>query len=279
MRRGRVGGMVRLLATDIDGTLLNSSHEITPRTRAAFAAAREAGLDVVPISGRQPYSIGVVVQGTALQGDVIGSNGAVSLDLHSREVHFEELMSLESQREIADRMRELFPGLKVVSVQSAGDRHIAEHGYSGMAELQAIDSLWEVQRWFATRDEVLAHPSLKLVLRDDNETPETLLAAARELAVEGVHPTASGAPFIEVGRAGISKGSALEHYCRLRGIERKDVVVFGDHINDVEMLRWAGLGVAMGNAVAEAKAAADHVTLSNDEDGLAVAVEEILGQL
>ena len=114
------------------------------------------------------------------------------------------------------------------------------------------------------------------MLRSDAASPAELLAAARQLAVPGIHATTSGAPFLEVGRAGVTKASALERYCALRGIARTDVVVFGDNLNDLEMLRWAGLGVAMGNGEHEARVAADRVTLSNDEDGVAVVIEELL---
>ena len=73
---------VRLIATDVDGTLVRSDHRtISPRNRAAFAAARQAGIDVLAISGRQPYSIGAIVAGSPLEGFVVGSNGAVAVDL------------------------------------------------------------------------------------------------------------------------------------------------------------------------------------------------------
>ncbi|GAA4906297.1 HAD family hydrolase [Tessaracoccus lubricantis] len=270
--------MARLLATDVDGTLITTSHQISERTRAAFRAAKDAGIEVMAISGRQPYSIAAIVDGTALDGDAIGSNGAVAMNLDSRRVLFEETMELASQREIADRMLELFPGIKVVSVRSAGNSYMAEEGYTGLQGPGALETLWPVRHWFGPRHEVLAEPSLKLVLRDDDVAPDDLLAAARELAVPGCHATTSGAPFLEVGRDGVTKASALARYCEARGIDRSDVVVFGDNINDLEMLRWAGLGVAMANGEPEARAAADHVTLSNDDDGVAVVIEEILSR-
>ncbi|MCG6566599.1 Cof-type HAD-IIB family hydrolase [Tessaracoccus sp. ZS01] len=268
--------MARLLATDVDGTLITTAHQISERTRAAFRAAKDAGLEVIAISGRQPYSIAAIVQGTALDGDAIGSNGAVAMNLNSREVHFEETMELSSQREIADRLLELFPGIKLVSVRSAGDSYMAEEGYPGLQDLGAWETRWPVRHWYGPREEVLAEASLKLVVRDDAILPDHLLAAARALRVPGCHPTTSGAPFLEVGPDGVTKASALERYCAARGIDRSDVVVFGDNINDLEMLRWAGLGVAMANGEPEARTAADHVTLSNDDDGVAVVIEEIL---
>lgn len=271
--------MVRLLATDVDGTLLNTSHQISYRTRSAFQAAKDRGLETIAISGRQPYSIDAIVRGTSLHGEAIGSNGAVAVHLDTRQVLFEELMELSAQQELADRMLERYPSLKLVSVRSPGDSYVAEDGYRGLHDPGEPDTLWPVRQSTGSRAEVLSARSLKLVLRDWAARPEDLLATARELAVPGTHATTSGAPFLEVGAVGVTKASALEKFCRARGIDRSEVVVFGDNINDVEMLRWAGLGVAMGNAEPEARAAADHVTLHNDADGVAVVVEELLRTL
>lgn len=269
---------VRLIATDVDGTLVRSDHRtISTRNRDAFAAAREAGIDVLAISGRQPYSIGAIVAGSPLEGPVVGSNGAVARDLATREVLFEELIDVEAQRAVALGLLRAFPNAKLVSVRDAGDTYVAEHGYAGQQDPGAENSLWPVTHRFADRDEVLAEPSVKLVVRDDVVRPELMLEAARALAIPGVHPTTSGAPFLEIGRAGVSKATALARFCAARGIDAAEVVAFGDNTNDVEMLAWAGHGVAMGNATPDAVAVADEVTLHHDADGLAVVLERLLG--
>lgn len=269
---------VRLIATDVDGTLVRSDHvTISPRNRAAFAAARASGIEVVAISGRQPYSIGAIVAGSPLEGPVIGSNGAVAVDLATREVYFEELLDLQAQWSMAQAMREAFPRVLMVSVRAAGNEYVAQHGYTGEKDPGAENALWPVTHRFAALDEVLAEPSLKLVIRDDAVPAEELLAVARDLAVPGCLPITSGAPFLEVGRAGVSKATALERYCAARGIAAEEVVAFGDNNNDAAMLRWVGRGVAMANATPEALAAADEVTLHHDEDGVAAVIEELLG--
>ena len=271
---------VRLIATDVDGTLVRSDHRtISPRNRAAFAAARERGIEVLAISGRQPYSIGAIVAGSPLEGWVVGSNGAVAADMRTREVLFEELLDLDAQRAMAAGMLAAFPEAHVVSVRNAGNTYVAQHGYAGEPDPGAENALWPVEHRFADLDVVLAEPSLKLVIKhpDPAVAPEQMLAVARGLAIEGTHPTTSGAPFLEVGRSGVSKATALARFAADRGIDAGDVVAFGDNLNDVEMLRWAGLGVAMGNAVDGARAAADQVTLHHDEDGVAVVIERLLG--
>lgn len=269
---------VRLIATDVDGTLVRSDHRtISPRNRAAFAAAREAGIEVLAISGRQPYSIGAIVAGSPLEGPVVGSNGSVAVDLATREIFFEELIDLHAQRTLALGMLEAFPGARVVSVRDAGNTYVAQHGYTGDQDPGAENALWDVTHRFAHLEEVLAEPSLKLVVRDEAIDPEVMLGIARSMAVHGVHPTTSGAPFLEVGRAGVSKATALSRFCAGRGIDASEVVAFGDNNNDVEMLTWAGVGVAMGNAVPAARDAADEVTLHHDDDGVAVVIERLLG--
>ncbi|HHU38803.1 MAG TPA: HAD family phosphatase [Propionibacterium sp.] len=270
---------VRLIATDVDGTLLRSDHVISARNREAFAAARASGIDVLAISGRQPYSIGAIVAASPLEGFVVGSNGSVAVDLATRSVLFEELLDLEAQRTLALAILERFPDAHVVSVRDAGNSYVAQHGYTGDQDPGHEAALWPVSHRFADLDEVLSEPSVKLVIKhpDRSLAPEQLLAVARDLAVPGTHPTTSGAPFLEVGRAGVSKATALARFAADRGIEASQVVTFGDNLNDVEMLRWAGLGVAMGNAVPGAIDAADEVTLHHDADGVAVVIERLLG--
>lgn len=272
--------MIRLIATDIDGTLIRSDHRtISPRNRAAFAAASEAGLLVTAISGRQPYSIAALVAGTALEGPAIGSNGSVAMNLVTRELYFEELISVAAQTRLTHQMLERFPGLLAVSVRDGGNAYLAQHGYRGQQDPGTEEAAWQVEHRYGDLDEVLAEPSVKLVLKHPVAGPSDLLAVARELDVPGVHPTVSGAAFLEVAKAGVTKASGLASVCRQLGITPDEVLAFGDNVNDCEMLRWVGHGVAMGNATPEALAAADEMTASNDEDGVAMVIERVLEAL
>lgn len=269
---------IRLIATDMDGTLLRSDHRtISPRTREAFARARRAGLDVLAISGRQPYSIGALVADGPLDGAVVGSNGSVAMDLPSRTVLFEETLDVDAQRAIVEGVLKQFPDAKVSSVRNAGNVYVTQHGYSGLEDPGADMARWAVSHRHADLDEVLAEPSVKLAILDPEAPSEELLAVARGLGVAGAHPTTSGAPFLEVGRAGVSKATALARFARSRGYSSDEVLAFGDNNNDVEMLAWAGHGVAMGNAVPAALAVADEVTGHHDEDGVAEVIERLLG--
>lgn len=266
---------MRVIATDVDGTLIRSDHSLSRRTLAALTDAVGAGWLVVPISGRHPYSILPVVERTPLLGYCVGSNGAVGMNLVTSQVLFEQTLTVEAQTELVARMRELVPGIKATSVRDAGRTFVPERGYVGLMDPgdHGRDGLDLPEYPLSV---VLAKPSLKLVLRHPEVAEDELLRLARSLAVPGTHPSTSGAPFLEVAAGGVTKASGLATLGELLGFGREDVVAFGDNLNDVELLSWAGHGVAMGNALPEARAVADEVTATNDDDGLALVVERLL---
>lgn len=268
--------MIRLIATDLDGTLLTSGGGVSARTLAALEAAAGLGVLVVPASGRQPFSIADVLAGTFLvEGTVLGANGAVATHLGTGEVYFESLLTVEAQTELYGRLRETFPGIRCVSVRDGGATFVPQRGYVGMMD-PGDHGRPEGLPEFDLAD-VLGTPSVKMVIRDPEVSIDELLAAALDLEVPGCSLTTSGAPFLEVGPAGVHKGTGLARLCGVLGIDRSEVVAFGDNRNDAEMLAWAGLGVAMAGGLPEAIDVADEVTASNDEDGIALVVERLLG--
>lgn len=267
---------MRVIATDVDGTLVRPDHTISPRTLAALDAALDAGWWVIPISGRHPYSIMSIIEGTRLKHHCVGSNGAVGMDLRTEQVLFEQTLSVEAQHEFVARLAERVPGIVCTSVRDAGRTFVPQVGYAGLMDPGDHAVVNPPQREYPL-EEVLGMPSLKLVVRHSDVREDALLEVARELDVPGVVPSISGAPFLEVAGAGVTKASGLALMARHLGFEASDVVAFGDNINDVELLQWAGLGVAMGNGVREAFDAADEVTATNTDDGLAVVVERMLG--
>lgn len=266
--------MIRLIATDIDGTLLSSTQRVSTRNLAALTAARDAGVHVVPTSGRQPFSIVDVLGDTWLtDGIVIGANGGVGFDFAGDEVLFERVISVEAQTALFEALRERYPSIVCVSVRDAGATFWPEAGYVGMMD-PGDHGRGEALPHYPL-EEVLGTPSLKLVVRGVDVTPEELREEAERLNIPGVAASTSGAPFLEVAAAGVNKATGLELLCERLGVERDEVIAFGDNNNDVEMIEWAGTGVAMGNALPEVQALADRVAPTNDEDGLAVVLEEL----
>jgi Cof subfamily protein (haloacid dehalogenase superfamily) len=265
----------RLVATDLDGTLLRDDRTVSPRTRAALDAARAAGVHVVPVTARQPLGVRPLAEAAGFDGWAVCSNGSLGVHLGTGEVLFEEPIPVEAQQRLVAALAEQVPGLLHVSVRDGGEGFVAQDGYAALA---SFDDHKRDPSTISNHEltEVLAEPSLKLVVRHPELGVAELLEVARGLGHDDVALTHSGAPFLEVMAASVSKAWGVARLCERLGIDAADVVAFGDATNDVEMLAWAGLGVAVANAVPEAIEAADEVTASNEDDGVAVVLERLL---
>lgn len=267
--------MPRLIASDLDGTLLKNDLSVSPRTRRALDAVRARGIPVVPITARQPVGVRRIATAAGFDGWALCSNGALAIHLGTGQILFELLLEVEAQTRLVHALRERVLDVVVVSIREAGEGFYAQAGYAALAS-ESDHKRRPADMLALPLDEVLARPSLKLALRHPTLTPAELLAHIRALGLGGFHATHSGAPFVEVAAEGITKAAGLERLCTELGIAQADVLAFGDAPNDAEMLAWAGHGVAMANAHVEALAAADEVTLSNTEDGVAVVLERLL---
>lgn len=267
---------VRLIATDLDGTLLDSSSSVTRRTRAALDAARARGIHVVPVTARQPIGLRALASDAGFDGWALCSNGAYATHLVDGRMLFAEELPAETIRTLAEALRASIPGLLFASVREGGETFVAQHGYAEIADL--ADHKRDPRTMGGVElDHVLAAPSLKLVIRHPELTPSVLFDALRDLGLTGFEATLSGAPFVEVMAEGVTKATGLARLCEHLEIDRRDVIAFGDALNDVEMLRWAGHGVAMAGADDVVRDAADETTASNDDDGVARVIERVLG--
>ncbi len=265
---------VRLIASDLDGTLLGHHQEVTPRTAAAIGAAFDAGLMVVAATGRQYPQLPEPVLASGIRY-VVASNGAIGVDLADNTILFQVLLAPDVAAGIVAHLSAELEGVRFSAVRESGARHAAEPGYLDM--MAPIErSLWAAVFRPASLAELVSQPTLKLTVRHPTLTADELLAVLDASGLTGFHATTSGAPFLEIQGAGVTKASGVARLCTLLGFEAGDVMAAGDARNDVELITWAGFGVAMGNAVPEAIAAADWTTAHNDEDGLALAIEQVL---
>lgn len=266
---------LRLIATDLDGTLLDSTSSVTPRTRAALNAARARGIHVVPVTARQPIGLRAIAGDADFRDWALCSNGAYATHLTDGRMLFAEELPAETIRTLADALRASVPGLLFASVREGGETFVAQEGYAAIADLS--DHKRDPKTMGGVPlDQVLDAPSLKFVIRHPELAPAELFDALRSLGLTGFEATLSGAPFVEVMAEGVTKATGLARLCGHLGIDRAEVMAFGDALNDVEMLRWAGRGVAMAGANAVVKDAADEVAESNDDDGVARVVERVL---
>ena len=263
----------RLIATDLDGTLLRADGTVDARTRRALAAVQARGADVVVCTARPArwmIDLAVAVAG-GLGGTAVCANGAVLFNLGTNEALDSFPVSSETAREVVRRLRELVPG-----------GAWAVEGIDSFAHEPGYYTRWPVARDAVVDDiEVLLHaPPVKLLLRRPDGGFDALVTVIREAVSDLVEVTYSdaSATLLEMSAAGVSKGSGLAAVCAARGIDASQVVAFGDMPNDLPMLEWAGLGVAMGNAHPDLIATAGEVTLTNEQNGVAAVLERLLAQ-
>lgn len=266
---------VRLIATDLDGTLLDSSSSVAPRTRAALDAARAHGIVVVPVTARQPIGLRAIAGDADFREWALCSNGAYAVHLTDGRMLFAEEIPAETIRVLAEALRSSIPGLLFASVRDGGETFVAEEGYAAIADQSDHKRDPDTMGGVALA-QVVSAPSLKFVIRHPELAPAVLFDAVRALELPGFEATLSGAPFVEVMAEGVTKATGLARLCEHLGIDRTEVVAFGDALNDVEMLRWAGHGVAMAGAADVVRQAADEVARSNDDHGVARVVERLV---
>lgn len=273
-------GVIKLVVTDLDGTLLRSDRTVSDRTRAVVAAAEESGIPVVPATARQRLGVLRLADQITFRRWALVSNGAVALDLDSGEVLAEATVSPDVQRAVAGRIRLAVPDATFFAVWQAGSRFACEPAYR---ELAAYDDHVRPPSEMATAtlDELTSHPANKIGVRSASLTGRELWqrVSALNLADDpgGVAPSHSGAAFVDCAPEGVSKAWGLARLCDQLGIGADEVVAFGDEVNDIEMLTWAGTAVVMPTAPPEVLALADRVAPSNDDDGLARVLTELLG--
>jgi len=267
-------GLVRLIASDLDGTLLHHHQEVTPRTAAAIGAAFGAGLMVVAATGRQFPQLPEPVLASGIRY-VVASNGAIGVDLADMTVLFEDLLAPEVAADIVAYLTAELEGVRFSAVRDSGARHAAEPGYLDLVSPAERAQWVEIARPESLAD-VVSQPTLKLTVRHPSLTADDLLAVLDASGLSGFHATTSGAPFLEIQGAGVTKAYGVARLCELLGFEAGDVMAAGDARNDVELIAWAGFGVAMGNAVPQAIAAADWIAAHNEDDGLALVIEQVL---
>ncbi|MFB7459708.1 MULTISPECIES: Cof-type HAD-IIB family hydrolase [unclassified Streptomyces] len=270
----------RLIATDLDGTLLRDDKSVSPRTIAALAAAEEAGIEVFFVTGRPARWMDVVSDHVHGHGLAICGNGAAVVDLHGgpgahRFVKVREL-ARDTALDAVRLVREAAPGTVFAVEQTYGFHQ--EPAYPKL-HMELPDVLAPAEELLAPGGVGTAQPILKILAHHPALDPDAFLAVARLAAGEHVSITRSSpSALLEISGPDVSKASTLALCCAERGISQEEVVAFGDMPNDVEMLTWAGRSYAMGNAHPAAIAAASGRTVANNEDGVAVVIERLLGE-
>ena len=258
----------RLVATDLDGTVVRSDGSISARTAAAFARIEQAGAHFVLVTGRPPRLMGPIAEAFGPHGTAICSNGAFSYDMRSREVVAEYAIDTVTLAETARRLRVAVPGIGLA----------VEHANEIVG-----DELYEAGDWDTGvtverpgEDKLWSRPAPKLIGRHPVLSADELLVLAAPVVGDLVTVYHSnGLRLVEAVASDVSKAHALSRLVDTLHIKAAEVAAFGDMPNDLPMLEWAGASYAVANAHPSVLGMVDQVIASNDDDGVARIIEQL----
>ena len=269
---------IRMVASDLDGTLLRSDNTVSERTRAALRDATDAGLVVAFVTGRPPRWLDEVAEATGHAGVAVGANGAVLYDLATEQIVSAHVLDSDQLRTLTGELRAAFPA--VAFAVEYGDAFGAEAAYvHDWAINPPVTRTGKVLAapLVAELDVITSRPGVKLLAKDRAaDVDEFLDSADRLLAGRATVTHSSRHGLIEIAAPGVTKATGLAEVAGRHGIGPHEVVAVGDMPNDVPMLQWAGRSYAVSNAHPSAQAAADQVLGSNDEDAVAQLIESLL---
>lgn len=263
----------KLLAFDLDGTLTNSKKVITPATKRALFAAMEAGATVVLASGRPVYGIMPLAKELGLErrgGYILAYNGGCIVDCRTMETVYDKKVPQDLVSQICDYAAER----KLTMLTYEGDSIIASGDNEYVQEEARINKL--PVRVIENLGAHIDFPVNKFLI---TEHPDTILAEIPGVkeSFPQMNVFRSAPFFMEIVPPDIDKAYALSKLLEKLGLTRKELAAFGDGDNDASMISYAGWGVAMENGSEKCKAAADEITRSNEEDGVAAALEKMIG--
>lgn len=268
---------LRMIATDIDGTMLRRDGTLSPRVKAALAAAVEAGIHVVPATGRPVMIARDVIEAAELDEYWVFANGAITRHLARDELIRGFWMDHHVTRDLLGLLRRSLPrcGFAVELEESVAFEVGFERVVPVVPDVAPVDDLVEAiddseAHWQRVQKILVYDPSLGI---------DELFGRVSTVVGPRAVPSYSGLDFVELAAGLVTKATALDLLADDLSIDASQVAAFGDNHNDLPMLQWAGRSYAMGNATDDAKATAREVIGPNDEDGLAVKIEQLLDQL
>jgi HAD superfamily hydrolase (TIGR01484 family) len=266
------GWQPKLVALDIDGTLFTAGHgvashaaeeTVTPAVRAAIDRAVDAGTHIVLATGRSTSGITGVLDMLELPRDpgdqvfTVASNGSVTFAYPPVEVLTTVTFDAsDCVRSLLEHVPGALVAVEEIGVGYRVNRHFPDGEITGEMTLQSVD-------------ELIAEPVTRVIIRDPHASEEDFVQLAEKVGLHGINYYIGWTAWLDLAPAGVSKASGLASICERLGVDSGDVLAIGDGRNDVEMLEWAGRGVAMGQAPLEVQEAADDVTDTVQDDGAA----------
>ena len=269
---------IKLLAIDMDGTLVTSKKEITPRTAKALRAAMQKGIEICIATGRYTTYLFDILRPLGITGPAILGNGAAVMD--EKNVYFHSLISEADLRQISalclKERAALFVSVEGYTCCLDNDytMQAARHWAADRPDNDIMATLHFYQDPEKLLQDVIGKTGKLIVLHFEEKRARELIEIFREQSSLGVIYSEFG--HIDLANPGLTKLSGLKMVMEMKGLEPEQVMAFGDGENDIEMIEYAGFGVAMGNACAGAKATADYIAPGNDEEGVAQTIEKFL---
>jgi len=263
---------IRLLAIDLDDTLLTKDLTISDRTMSAIAKARAKGVLVTVATGRMPRSCQKYIEQLEINIPVISCNGAIIRESPGGEIIYRQVIDSKLAAEVIGKMQNEGMHCQI---------YIKDKIYTNKFNKWA--GIWKRQTVHESEEadllEILSGESEgaeKLVSIDEEEIILLKYKTLGEQFEGRINAMVSKPNFLELCEASVSKGNALAFLAERHGIQKEEVMAIGDSLNDIDMIKYAGLGIAIGNARSEVKKEADYITGTNNEDGVALAIEEFI---
>ena len=261
--------MLKLVATDLDGTLLHTDGTVTERTRRALTAVEHLGVTVVFVTGRPVRWMDDLWEHVGGHGLAVCSNGGIVYDVHARAVSEYRPVPVEVALEVGELLRAKVPGTTFALEKTNGFAREPQF-------MPRLPPREEVP--IGPLEEILDETVVKILARHEEADPEPFWAEVESHVGHLVTTTWSSlGALVEMSAAGVTKASTLALLCAERGIRADEVVAFGDMPNDLAMLEWAGTSYAMANAHPTVLETAARVAPSNEQDGVAAVLEELFG--
>ena len=265
--------MIRLIATDMDDTLLDASSRLAPRTLCALQQAISAGVMLSLSSGRMPESMLPFAERIGVNAPMILFNGALIYDHRTDEILYSNPIPADTAKAVAKMIEaegiylQIYPGKGYYCHQRC------EHTdrYEASIRVPCTELGMPVSQW-------MTGGMIKMLAIATPEIIDALQARLRAAFPKGVNFMKSKAHYLEIVAEGVDKGSAIKVLAEKLNLSIDEIMAFGDGQNDATMLEAAGLGVAMENAVAECKAVAGLIAPRNTEDGVAQVIEQFLAE-
>lgn len=256
--------MIRVIATDMDGTLLGSNHKISKINKEALLQAQSQGIHLILASGRPLNGLIHQMEVMGLQTEnasLLAFNGAIIVDAKTHEIHISDTLPLERAQRLINHLKNFEVNILITQEEKCYARF--KDGYNSKHEAESNGCILIED----SLDQLSFRPH-KILVSAEPEYLDSVMNDIAEPFKDELDFVKSEPYYLECLIKNENKGRTLARFCELKGISLNEVIAFGDNYNDIELIQTAGIGVAMGNAVESLKKVADFVTDTNDQDGI-----------